>query len=116
MMVTFLAAAALQVVMTADGPHPRASLGALISKDDYPAALLGTGAHGRTMVRLDVAPNGRVSRCSITQSSGTALLDAATCRLLSSRSRFTPAHDSNGMPVAGAYVGAIDWPAPVRAR
>jgi protein TonB len=116
MMTMFLAGAALHAALPADGPHPRASLGAVISKDDYPAALLGTGAHGRTGVRLEVAPNGRVTRCSIVQSSGIALLDAATCRLLSSRSRFTPARDSAGMPVAGVYTGAIDWSAPVRAR
>src|SRR5688500_19922349 len=63
----------------------RANLGSLVSSDDYPASALRAREEGVTGFRLEIGPNGRVSGCTITQSSGSAALDSATCRLLTSR-------------------------------
>lgn len=90
-------------------PVPRAPLERLISADDYPAAARAAGASGTTRVELIVAPTGRVAACRILVSSGTALLDAATCRLLASRARFTPASDTNGNPMESRFEGEIAW-------
>jgi protein TonB len=100
-------------------PHPRRPLAALIFPPDYPQALVGSGAQGRTVVRLGVAATGRVVRCEVLRSSGTAVLDATTCRLLAHRAAFVPGRDAAGNPVPGDYSGAIDWrdpaaPAPRR--
>jgi protein TonB len=91
-------------------PVPRAPLEGLVSVDDYPPA--AGGVAGTTRVLLDVASMGRVTACRVLASSGTAALDAATCRILASRARFTPAMDSTGMPVAASFEASIGWSPP----
>jgi TonB family protein len=81
----------------------------LISQDDYPLEAIRRGEQGTVAVRLDVTPAGRVGACTVTASSGSALLDAATCRLLSARARFSPARDGAGNPVADTATTKITW-------
>jgi protein TonB len=50
-----------------------------------------------------------VTNCSVTSSSGSSALDAATCRLLTSRARFTPARDSSGNPTTDTVSARIVW-------
>jgi protein TonB len=61
---------------------------------------------------VDVGPSGRVMGCAITRSSGSAALDSATCRLIQSRARFTPALDAGGAPVSDKVAGRISWVLP----
>jgi protein TonB len=63
-------------------------------------------------VLLTVGPNGRVTRCDVLRSSGAAALDAATCRLMVSRSHFEPAHDAKGGTTEGGIAITIAWPRP----
>jgi protein TonB len=58
---------------------------------------------------LDVGADGRVTGCTINRSSGSAHLDSATCGLMRSRARFTPAHDARGVPVPDKVSGKIMW-------
>jgi periplasmic protein TonB len=95
-----------------DGPIPKSDIKALISPEDYPASLVGQRPAGPVSVLLTVAPTGRVKRCDILRSSGAAALDAATCRLMVSRARFTPAHDAKGGPTEGGMAATIAWPRP----
>jgi protein TonB len=95
-----------------DPPRPRLPTQSLINPLDYPAAALGTGAHGRVSVLLKVDEQGRVAGCTVTQSSGFATLDSATCKLLQRRDRFDPARDvKSGTPVPGRIVQSVDWKA-----
>jgi TonB family protein len=87
----------------------RANLASLISVEDYPAAALRAREEGMVGFRLEVGPNGRVSNCAITQSSNSPSLDSTTCRLLTSRARFTPAQDSLGNPATGTVSGRVLW-------
>ena len=88
----------------------KAPLSDLISIDfDYPAAAVRAGEQGDVGFRLDVGPNGRVTRCTVTSSSGSAILDAATCRMLTQRARFTPATDANATPIEASMTGALQW-------
>jgi protein TonB len=82
-------------------------------EDDYPAAALRNDEQGKTSYRIEIGPDGRVSRCTITGSSGSATLDAATCRLLRTRTRFVPAQDSEGHPVPDTRDGDITWRLPL---
>ena len=94
-------------------PRPaRANLAALFTADDYPAEALEKGEEGAVGFRLEVAPNGRVTSCTITQSSGSASLNSTTCRLMQTRARFTPARDSMGRPTADALNSRIVWRLP----
>src|SRR4051794_40828901 len=80
-------------------PQERQPTQNLFSPDDYPAA--GNGVRGKVGVDLSVEEQGRVIGCRITQSSGSASLDVATCNILRRRARFTPAMDSNGNAALG---------------
>lgn len=90
----------------------RANLASYISDDDYPSSAIRAEEQGTTGFTLDVGPNGRVVNCTITQSSGSSALDNATCRIMKSRARFTPATDSSGNRVGDRASGRIRWVLP----
>jgi TonB family protein len=87
----------------------RANLGSLISNEDYPAEALRNDHQGTVGFRLTVSAAGRVTGCTITQSSGHASLDSTTCRLLTARARFDPARDSRGRPTTDSVSARIVW-------
>lgn len=70
-----------------------------LSLADDPPALRRAGIGGRVEVHMIVEPSGRVSRCLIARSSGSAELDAVTCRLVRQRYLFDPARDAQGRAV-----------------
>ena len=88
----------------------RANLAGLISSDDYPPSALRNEEQGTVRVRLSIDTSGRVTNCSVTQSSGSSQLDSTTCRLLQRRARFTPARDNRGQPIADTITSPpIRW-------
>lgn len=108
------------VAIRADPPGPRisppqrarASLGSYFSTNDYPAAAIRAEAEGTTRFSLAIAADGRVTNCTVTRSSGNAALDSATCRILRSRARYTPARDQNRNPTSGQDRGSVTWRLP----
>ena len=101
-------------------PAPRVSqaakakgnLPALFSTDDYPQSAIRNEEQGTTAVRMTIGADGRVSDCSITQSSGSSALDNATCNILRRRARFTPAKDQAGNPITDTVSQRIRWELP----
>lgn len=65
-----------------------ANLPALFSTDDYPAAALRNGEQGTVSFAVAISSEGRVTHCSITNSSGSASLDVTTCSIIQRRARF----------------------------
>ena len=92
----------------------RADAQSYISAEDYPATAERLGEQGSVGFIVDIAVNGRVTGCSVTKSSGSSSLDAATCRIMRSRARFTPARDSNGNPAAWKLEQHVTWNLPER--
>lgn len=90
-------------------PWPRVLLHQLLSSDDYPVSALRNEEQGSVDFRLAVGRDGRVSACTVTGSSGSAILDVNTCRLMTARVRFDPARDRRGRQVAGSFIGRITW-------
>jgi protein TonB len=90
----------------------RANLASYVSDEDYPGSAVRNEEQGTTRFRLAVGPDGRVTDCTVTGSSGSSALDGATCRLMKQRARFTPAHDSDGKPMADSVASAIRWVLP----
>lgn len=104
--------AAAQTAFVAPPPHraqPRVPLHAYVARDDYPASARQRAEEGTATFDLAVGPYGRVTHCTIVQSSGSGALDNASCRILRSRARFTPARDAHGNPVDDLGRGVLRW-------
>lgn len=80
-----------------------------LTRSDYPPDLGRAGIGGRVSVTLTVEPNGRVSACRITRSTGVPQLDALTCRLMQQRFRFRPSTDRYGRPIRDEVDWDHDW-------
>lgn len=57
--------------------------------------------------RLTVSPEGRAVGCEIVKSSGSDRLDAKVCEKLIAGTRFTPARNAAGNPVAATYQSSM---------
>ena len=91
---------------------PRSATGdlqGLFRSDDYPQSAIIAEEQGSVTVRITVGTNGRVANCSVTSPSGSSALDRATCRILQSRARFTPARDNHGNPTTDSLSQRIRW-------
>lgn len=91
------------------GAKAKGNLASLISNSDYPAAALMAGEEGTVAFRLTVGPSGRVENCTVTSSSGSSSLDSATCRILRSRARFTPARAADGSAISDEVDSSLVW-------
>ena len=111
-LVAILCLATAACVSRATPASPVRPLASYVSSDDYPA---GTDRRqeGRTAFVLEVDTDGRVGACRIVESSGSASLDQAACRVMRSRARFTPARNARGVAVPGQYRASILWRLPV---
>ncbi len=96
----------------AAGASPRGNPGGWATPNDYPARALREERAGTTRFRVNIGPDGRVTDCQITGSSGHADLDEATCKNVTRRARFKPAVDSAGNPIADTYSNAVRWEIP----
>lgn len=80
--------------------------------NDYPTRALREEREGTTGFRVTVGPDGRVTGCSVTSSSGSSDLDEATCSNVTRRARFNPATDGEGNPTSGTYSSRVRWVIP----
>ncbi|HEX8240113.1 MAG TPA: energy transducer TonB [Allosphingosinicella sp.] len=90
----------------------KANLASLFSDQDYPAEAIRNHEQGPVAFSLSVGADGAPTACSVTASSGSAILDSTTCRLLMERARFEPARDSRGRPTTDTVHGRIVWRLP----
>jgi protein TonB len=97
---------------TPKGAVPKGNPGSWATSNDYPSRALREEREGTTGFRVTVGPDGRVTDCQVTSSSGHADLDAATCDNVRRRARFTPATDGEGHPTTGTYSNRIRWVIP----
>lgn len=74
---------------------------------NYPTRAAREEREGRVGVRVTISPDGRVSACSVTSSSGSPDLDSAACDGMTRYARFDPALDDAGNPTTGSYSTAI---------
>lgn len=92
--------------------QPRGNPGNWATTNDYPTRALREEREGTTSFRVTVGPDGRVTSCDITSSSGSDDLDAATCSNVQRRARFNPATDGEGQPTTGSYSNRVRWVIP----
>ncbi|CDO36808.1 MULTISPECIES: energy transducer TonB [Novosphingobium] len=74
---------------------------------NYPTRAAREEREGRVGVRVSIGPDGRVTACSVTSSSGSPDLDEAACDGMSRYARFNPALDTAGNPTTDTYSTAI---------
>ncbi|MEI6486904.1 MAG: TonB family protein [Sphingomonadales bacterium] len=82
--------------------------GNVISTDDYPSASRAAEEEGVVRVSYTIGTDGRVTECTIAQSSGFKRLDDATCSIIQRRWRFNPA-SRDGQPVAERKTQPVRW-------
>jgi protein TonB len=68
-----------------------------------------TAERGYGFLWLTVAENGRVSECSVLQSTGDAQVDQALCGLMIRQSRWEPARDRQGNPITVKVRYTATW-------
>lgn len=93
-------------------PTPKGNPANWATTNDYPTRALREEREGTTGFRVTVGPDGRVTGCSVTSSSGSPDLDDATCQNVSRRARFNPATDGEGQPTTGSYSNRVRWVIP----
>ena len=76
-------------------------------QEQYPPRAVRDEIEGRVGVRVAIGPNGRVSECSVSNSSGSSILDEAACSGMRNYARFNPALDAAGNPTNGSYSTTI---------
>ena len=95
--------------IVATWPEPVVGLQHLFSERDYPSAAMVGNQTGRSHIILLVDERGTVRDCTLAETSGAAVLDAATCGIILTRARFKPAIDVQGKAVKAAYETRIRW-------
>lgn len=99
-------AVSAQIIVKATEPRAEASW---LSDADYPEGVIRRTDAGTVRALLTIGIDGRVSDCKIVRSSGAAILDETTCRLVKRRARFHPAIDADGKPVPDVYLYSRTW-------
>jgi len=97
---------------TPKGAAPKGNPGNWATANDYPSRALREEREGVTGFRVTVGPDGRVTDCQITSSSGSPDLDQTACDKIRQRARFTPATDGEGNPTSGSYSNRVRWVIP----
>jgi protein TonB len=70
-------------------------------QESYPPRAVRDEIEGRVGVRVTIGPNGRVTACSVSSSSGSSILDEAACDGMTRYARYNPALDAAGNPTTG---------------
>ena len=63
----------------------------------------GGGTEGTVGVAVTVGPDGKVSQCSVSSSSGSDVLDSAACDGMRRYAQFDPALDEDGRPTSSNW-------------
>jgi len=112
-MIPLLALAAIALAPDRPPAHrARGNLAQYFNDSDYPRDAAQRNEQGVTGFTLDIDATGRVSACRVTESSGSASLDEATCRITQERARFEPARDQRGRPVPDEISRHMHWVLP----
>ena len=88
---------------------PSGNIEGLFNSDDYPGIALFQDQMGDVALVLLIDEQGKVADCTVTQTSGVAVLDAQSCAIVKERGRFNPALGQNGKPAKSSWLQRIRW-------
>ncbi len=83
-----------------------------ITYRDYPQDALRRRSQGVTTILWQIGLNGAVSGCRAVKSAGDPVLDAAACRAITKRARYSPALDKDGHAVTSWVTRKVTWSMP----
>ena len=94
----------------AQGATPKGQRGwASRIQNNYPRRAEREGIEGVVGMSVTVGPNGRVSACSVTRSSGSSDLDSAACDGMMRYARYNPALNAAGDPISDTLAQSIQY-------
>jgi len=96
------------------GAAPQPIPGSFTVDDDYPADALRAGKDGPVEMDLSIDAKGRVTGCRVTLSAGHETLDRRACDITRATSRYKPARDEAGQPIAAGAFKRFVWTLPGR--
>lgn len=91
---------------------PATNPGGWVTNADYPARAMREEREGMTGFKIIIGADGLPKSCEIIASSGHGDLDAATCRLVMERARFTPGRNARGEATGGTHSNRVRWQIP----
>jgi TonB family protein len=89
--------------------RPKGTLIGLFSPDDYPSSAIESGISGTVGFRLRIEAQGDISECAVIESSGSSILDRATCAIAKKRAHFLPAIGKDGKPTWSFTFSRVTW-------
>lgn len=89
-------------------------IGGSITDRDYPYAAVRNGEAGTVVAAYVINTQGNVENCKVVRSSGSAILDATTCKLQTERFRFQPPVGPDGSLRAVRALMSLEWSIPRR--
>ncbi|MFW2350283.1 energy transducer TonB [Qipengyuania sp.] len=94
----------------AKGASPKGQNGwASRIQNNYPRRAEREGIEGVVGMSVTVGPDGRVSSCNVTRSSGSSDLDSAACDGMMRYARYNPALDAAGNPISDTLAQSIQY-------
>lgn len=78
-------------------------------QNNYPRRAEREGIEGIVGMSVTVGPDGRVSACTVTRSSGSSDLDSAACDGMMRYARYNPALDAAGNPISDTLPQSIQY-------
>jgi TonB family protein len=82
-----------------------------VKPSDYPADAAKKGEHGVVRAEITISPAGTVANCKSGYKTTLPSLAEATCKAISERAKYKPAHDKGGQPVVGKDTVSVEWAA-----
>lgn len=89
-----------------EGPR---SLSGLFRAEDYPGVAMEELRQGTVTFVLLIDESGRVADCTVSETSGVAVLDAQSCAVVKERARFKPAVGLDGKPAKAGFTQRVSW-------
>ncbi|MBY0521086.1 MAG: energy transducer TonB, partial [Sphingomonas sp.] len=94
---------------TGTPPQPVGKVADWFPIDSYPPQARALGLEGRTAFALDIDALGRITQCRVIETSGSELLDSATCTQAIVNGRFRPGRNAAGQAVPRAWQSSMRW-------
>lgn len=112
LMIAAAPALALSATAAADAPTALEAANREFVVKNYPPGALKRGEQGRVAFRLTIEPDGSLSRCEVTESSGFSSLDDETCEIMVFNARLNPVRNEDGRAIRATQNGFIVWRLP----